>query len=154
MPGKQGQPRCSMLPPAALSPCVIIHGAPELAAVLALAGNRPPRLLSAPGAPAWWGVGGFRALLVAHDALPLGILDAADGPGHALAALRAGFHAVVLDPAVPAFPALAELFAAQGAALLSKAPPALDLARVQLHKPQGREHLARWLGLPRTPDLA
>ncbi len=154
MPGKQGQPRCSMLPPAAPSPCVIIHGAPELAAVLALAGDRPPRLLSAPGAAAWWGVEGFRALLVAHDALPLGILDAADAPGHALAALRAGFQAVVLSPAVPVFPALAALFAGQGVTLLPEAPPALDLARVQLHKPQGQRHLARWLGLPRTPDLA
>lgn len=154
MPGKQGQPRCSMLPPAALAPCVIIHGAPELAAVLALAGERPPRLLSAPGAASSWGVGGFRALLQAHGALPLGILDAADAPGHALAALRAGFRAVVLDPAVPAFPSLAVLFASEGATLIPEAPPALDLARVQLHKPQGRAHLARWLGLPRTPDLA
>lgn len=154
MPGKQGQPHCSMLRPLALAPCVIIHGAPELVAVLTLAGPGKPRLLSAPGAAGWWGVGGFRALLEAHDALPLGILDAADGPGHALAALRAGFQAVVLDPAVPAFPALSTLFSDTGATLLPEAPPALDLARVQLHKPQGREHLARWLGLPRTPDLA
>lgn len=143
-----------MLLPAAFAPCVIIHGAPELGAVLALAGARPPRLLSAPGAAAYWGAGGFRALLDAHGVLPLGILDAGDAPGHALAALRASFNAAVLDPAAPAFPALAALFAAQGATLLPQAPPALDLARVQLHKPQGRRHLARWLGLPRTPDLA
>ncbi|HEV7456735.1 MAG TPA: hypothetical protein VGN96_08145 [Roseococcus sp.] len=143
-----------MLPPVVLAPCVIIHGAPELAAVLALAGDRRPRLLSAPGAAAWWGVEGFRALLDAHGALPLGILDTADAPGHALAALRAGFPTVVLDPAVPAFPALAALFAEEGATLLPEAPPALDLARVQLHKPAGRRHLARWLGLPRIHDLA
>lgn len=143
-----------MLPPAALAPCVIIHGAPELRGVLALAGARPPRLLSAPGAAAYWGAGGFRALLDAHGVGSLGILDAGDAPGHALAGLRVGFNAVVLDPAAPAFPALAALFAGQGAVLLPEAPPALDLARVELHKPQGRRHLASWLGLPRTPDLA
>jgi len=132
---------------------VILHGGAELRAVLALAGSTPPWLLSAPGAAAYWGVAGFRALLDEQGALPLGILDAAEAPGHALAALRAGFSAVVLDPGVPAFPALATLFAAQGARLLPTAPPALDLARVALQKPQGRRHLARWLGLPRAHDL-
>jgi len=81
-------------------------------------------------------------------------LDAERAPGHALAALRAGLRAVVLEPGVPAFPALAELFAAEGARLLPAAPPALDMARVRWDRPQGRRHLAQWLGLPRLPDLA
>jgi hypothetical protein len=153
MPGKQGQPRCSMLPPPQLPPCVIAHWTPEVRAVRALAGGAPLRFLSPPGVAAYLGVEGFRAMLTAEDALSLGILDAADAPGHALAALRAGLRVVVLASEVPAFPALAALFDAEGALLLPHAPPALDLARVQLHKPQGRRHLARWLGLPRTPDL-
>jgi hypothetical protein len=143
-----------MLPPPAAPPCVIVHWAPEVRAVRALAGGAPVRFLSAPGVASYLGVEGFRAVLAAEGALPLGILDADEAPGHALAALRAGFRAVVLAPQVPAFPALAELFAAEGAQLLPHAPAALDLARVQLHKPQGKRHLARWLGLPRTPDLA
>jgi len=136
-----------------LAPCVVVHWAPEVRAVLALAGDAPVRFLSAPGVAAYLGVAGFRAVLEAEGALAQGILDAGQAPGHALAALRAGFRAVVLAPDMPAFPALAALFAAGGAELLPLAPPALDLARVQLHKPQGRQHLARWIGLPRTPDL-
>jgi hypothetical protein len=55
---------------------------------------------------------------------------------------------VVLSPAVPAFEPLARLAAEMGAALLPEAPPALDLARVDFTRPQGRVHLARWLDLP------
>jgi hypothetical protein len=109
--------------------------------------------LSAPGVGAYLGVAGFRALLEAGGGFADGILDAARAPGHALAALRAGFGAVVLDPDLPAFPALAALFAAEGRLLLPAPPPALDLARVNLMKPQGRRHLARWLGLPGAGEM-
>lgn len=139
----QGQPRA-----------VIVHGAEEVGAVLALAGDRPVALLSAPGAAGYIGVAGFRAILDAHGAFPLGILDAADAPGHALAALKAGFAAVVLSPDVPAFPGIGRIAAAMGATLLQAPPPALDLARVDLGKPQGLRYLALWLGLPAPGDPA
>ncbi|TCH99760.1 hypothetical protein EJV46_03560 [Roseococcus sp. SYP-B2431] len=142
MQGCQGQPRA-----------VIVHGAEEVGAALALAGGRPLALLSAPGAAGYIGVAGFRAILEAHDALGLGILDAADAPGHALAALKAGFAAVVLSPEAPAFGGLRRIAAGLGARLLEAPPPALDLARVDLGKPQGRRHLARWLGLPGAEEL-
>jgi hypothetical protein len=136
----QGQPR--------EAPAVIVHGAEDVALTLELAAGRPVALLSAPGVAGYLGVAGFAALLAPHGALGLAILDAADAPGHALEALRAGFVRVVLDPGQPAFPPLAALAAGMGAALLPAPPPALDLGRVDLRKPQGRMHLARWLDLP------
>lgn len=146
----QGQPRAVVVQPRA----VIVHGAEEVGAVLALAGGRPVALLSAPGAAGYIGVAGFRAILDAHGVFALGILDAADAPGHALAALKAGFATVVLSPEVPAFPGIGRIAAAMGARLLEAPPPALDLARVNLKKPQGRRHLARWLGLPNPEDVS
>jgi hypothetical protein len=143
----QGQPHRAVIAPGARR-AVIVHGARDVAAVLEAAGGRPVALLSAPGVAGYLGVAGFLGLLAPHRALPLAILDAAAAPGHALAALRAGFPQVVLDPACPAFPALAELAAGLGARLLAAAPPALDLARVDLRKPQGIRHLSRWLDLP------
>lgn len=139
----EGQPRA-----------VIAHSAWQVAAVRRLAGDAPVLFLSAPGAAGFLGVAGFRAMLEAGGAEGVeGVLDAASSPGHALAALRAGLRLVVLDARLPAFAALAEAFAAQGARLLPEAPPALDLARVDLAKPQGERHLARWLGLPATPQM-
>ena len=135
----QGQPREST------APAVIVHGARDVALALEVAAGRPIALLSAPGAPAYWGVAGFAALLAPHGAMPLGILDAAAAPGHALAALRVGFTRVVLAPHLPAFAALEALAHGMGASLLPAAPPALDLAAVDLRKPQGRAHLAGWL---------
>lgn len=127
---------------------MIVHGARDVAFALEVAAGRPLALLSAPGAAGYLGVAGFLALLAPHRALELAILDAGDAPGHALAALRAGVPRVVLAPGVPAFAALAGLAAGMGARLLPAAPPALDLARVDFARPQGRMHLARWLDLP------
>lgn len=136
----QGQPREER--------AVIVHGARDVAFALEVAAGRPLALLSAPGAAGYLGVAGFIALLAPRGALPRGILDAAAAPGHALAALRAGVPRVVLAPHVPAWDALALLAEKLGARLLPEAPPALDLARVDFAKPQGRMHLARWLDLP------
>jgi len=127
---------------------VIVHGAADVTAVLKLAAGRPVALLSAPGVAGYLGIAGFAALLQPHDALRLGILDAADAPGYALAALRTGFLRVVLQPELPAFAALAELATGMGAVLLPAPPAALDLARVDLRKPTGIQHLANWLDLP------
>jgi hypothetical protein len=141
----QGQPRDTGFSAAR---AVIVHGAGDVPRALAVAAGRPIALLSAPGVAGYLGVAGFAALLDAHAARPLAILDAADSPGYALAALRAGFARVVLAPEVPAYAALARLAEGMGARLLPQAPPALDLARVNLLKPQGIRHLSRWLDLP------
>jgi len=137
----QGQPR-------AVERAVIIQGAADVAAVLELAAGRPVALLSPPGVAGYLGIAGFAAMLHPHGALHLGILDASDAPGHALAALRAGFVRVVLRPDLPGFPALVELASGMGALMLPMPPPALDLARVDLAKAQGLRHLANWLDLP------
>jgi len=115
--------------------------------VLDLARGRPVALLSAPGVAGNLGIAGFRAMLP-PDAMTLAILDAADSPGHALAALRAGFKHVVLAPDVPGFDAVALLAGCTEARVLAAPPPALDLARVDTAKAAGRLHLARWLDLP------
>jgi hypothetical protein len=143
MTAMKGQPRA-----------VIAHSAEQVAEVRRLAPGAAVRFLSAPGAAGFLGVAGFRAMLEAGGAAGRGVLDAADAPGHALAALRAGFREAVLDPRLPAFAALAQAFADRGARLLAEAPPALDLGRVDLAKPQGRRHLARWLGLPDVGGMA
>lgn len=139
----QGQPQVVPAHPRV----VIIHGARDVALTLELAAGRPVALLSARGAPAYLGVAGFAALLAPHGALGLGILDAADAPGHALAGLRAGFAQVVLAPRVPGFAALEALALEMGARLLPAAPHALDLALVDLAKPKGVQHLASWFDL-------
>lgn len=143
MTANKGQPRA-----------VIAHSAEQVAAVRRLAGQRPGLFLSAPGAAGFMGVSGFRAMLEVGGAAGQGLLDAADAPGHALAALGAGLRLVVLEPQLAAFPALAAAFAREGARLLPEPPPALDLARVDLSKPQGQRHLARWLGLPGAGQMA
>ncbi len=119
-----------------------------MACVLEVAAGRPVALLSAPGVAGYLGIAGFAALLAPHGAQGLAILDAADAPGHALAALRGGFTRVVLAPSCAAFPALSTLAEGLGARLLPQAPAALDLSRVDLRKPQGIRHLSRWLELP------
>ena len=140
MQHSDGQPRA-----------VLVHGARDVAAVLEVAAGRPVSLLSAPGVAGYLGVAGFAALLAPHDALRLAILDAADAPGHALAALHAGFGRIILAPHLAAFADLDAMARAAGAMLFEAAPPALDLARVDVRKPQGLRHLARWLdGQPAT----
>lgn len=91
--------------------------------------------------PLWW-----RELIAAarsaHPATPaLDMLDCADAPGQAMAALRIGQRLLVLDPACPAFPAVKKAAAGLGARVLPAPPPALDL-----NNPAERRRLARWLG--------
>jgi len=109
-----------------LPPAVVVHGLEQ--AIAALAEALPVTLLSAPGAGAFAGALWWRHLTAqaraAHPATPCAdILDCADAPGHAMAAIRAGQAILVLDPACPAFPRIATL-----ARILPARPPALDLA--------------------------
>jgi hypothetical protein len=131
------------MPGAALPPAVLVHGRMEAEAALALAGPRGVTLLSAPGmAP-----GAFLALVAAaarpgvpHEVM----LDCADAPGLALAALRAGLRRLVLAPC-PASGAVAAAAEECGAELRTEAPPALDAGRIDLTSPGGRNKLAHWL---------
>ena len=132
------------------APAVVVRGATEAAAALALAGRRPLLLLSAPGAAGFLGTAGWRALMAeaARRAPGAAFDDAlccADAPGHALAALRAGCRLLVLDGACPGFAAVAGAAAESGAVLLPARPVALDLALLDLTRPHGQRMLASWL---------
>ena len=117
---------------------VVVHGLAD--AVAALGEALPVTLLSAPGAASFVGAGWWRALIArARAAHPhtqcQDVLDCADAPGHAMAAIRLGQAILVLDPACPAFPRVATL-----ATVLPTRPPALDLA-----ERGAARHLRAWL---------
>jgi hypothetical protein len=130
---------------------VVVRALAEAVAALRAAEGRAVLLLSAPGAGATLGAPGWRALVraalaavpgaAARDALCCGA-----APGHALAALREGCRIVVLDGALPAFPAIAAAAAETGAEAWRARPPALDLRELDLRRPAARAVLAAWLG--------
>jgi hypothetical protein len=115
----------------------IVHGLPHIA--LALAQNRPVTLLSAPGAALYAGCGWWAALLAAANFTGPAFLDCANAPGRAWEGLKLGLPGIILTPC-PAWAQVAEYAAAQGAALLPAAPPALDLAA-----PGAARRLEAWL---------
>jgi hypothetical protein len=117
-------------------PAVVVHGLRDARA--ALAPGLPVTLLSARGAAVYAGCGWWRALMQAAGA-EFDILDCADAPGYAMAALRIGQRAIVLDPG-PAFAAVSAAAATLGAAVLADRPPALDLA-----EPGAQRRLLAWL---------
>lgn len=122
-----------------LPPAVVVHGLADACA--ALSPGLPVTLLSGPGAGAYAGALWWREVVAqaraAHPATPCAdILDCADAPGRAMAAIRAGQAIIVLDPACPAFPRVAAL-----ARVLAARPAALDL-----EKQAARRHLLAWLG--------
>ena len=126
-----------------LAPAVIVHGLEHACA--ALAPGLPVTLLSAPGLALAGGCGWWQALVrKARQAAPntpfADILDCADAPGMAMAALRLKQGILRLDGTSPAFPAVARAAAAQGAVLLPSAPPALDLA-LRRNLPRIAQHL-------------
>lgn len=134
-------------------PAVTIHGLDHARA--ALAPGLPVLLLSAPGAALYAGAGWWRALIAAaraeHPAARMAdLLDCADAPGQAMAALRLGQPALILDPDCPAFAAVR---AAAGAAptpaiVLPHRPPSLDLA-----ERGAARRLAAWLQRDNTALL-
>ena len=105
-------------------PAVVVHGLRDARA--ALAPGLPVTLLSARGAAIYAGCGWWRALIEACGA-EIDILDCADAPGYAMAALRIGQRRIVLDPG-PAFPAVSAAAATLGAIVIAERPAALDLA--------------------------
>jgi hypothetical protein len=126
-----------------LHPAVVVHGLEDAEAALAV--GRPVTLLSARGAALYAGCLWWREMIAraraAHPAMPvIDILDCADAPGRALAAIRAGQKFLILAPTVPGFPAVAAIAAARGLVLLAERPPALDLA-----EPGAARRLPAWL---------
>jgi hypothetical protein len=117
-------------------PAVVVHGLRHARA--ALAPGLPVTLLSARGAALYAGCGWWRALMQAAGA-EIDIIDCADAPGQAMAALRIGQRRIVLDPG-PAFPAVSAAAAACGAVVLPERPHALDLAI-----PGAERRLVAWL---------
>jgi len=105
-------------------PVVVVHGLDQAQA--ALRPGLPVTLLSARGAALYAGCGWWRALVTAvaasHD-----LLDCADAPGHAMAALRIGQRSLILDAGCPAFAAVAAAAASLGAGVFAERPAALDL---------------------------
>ena len=127
---------------------VVVHGLAEARA--ALRPGFPVVLLSAPGAAGYAGCLWWRELVAAaracHPATPaLDVLDCAAAPGYAMAALRVGQRLLVLDPACPAFAAVADAAGTVGAHLLPSRPPALDLAARGAHR-----RLVGWLAAATT----
>jgi hypothetical protein len=107
---------------------VIIHGWAEAHAALAAA-RGPLTLVSAPGAAGHGGAAWFvRLAALGEAAFPQvaqrWVLDCADAPGHALAALRAGVRSIVFTGAPELRARLARIAAACGAELLDVAPEA------------------------------
>jgi hypothetical protein len=105
-------------------PAVVVHGLRHARA--ALAPGLPVTLLSARGAAVYAGCGWWRALMQACGA-EIDILDCADSPGYAMAALRIGQRRIILD-AGPAFAAVSAAATVLGATVLAARPEALDLA--------------------------
>jgi hypothetical protein len=124
------------------APCVTIHGIDHARG--ALAPGLPVVLLSAPGAALYAGCGWWGALMetarleLSHAGSDL--LDCADAPGYAMAALRIGLKGLVLSPDCPGFLAVGAAAAALDAIVLPQRPASLDLAE------RGSERrLAAWL---------
>jgi hypothetical protein len=138
----------------ATAPAVIVHGLDgALAAVRAADPARGLVLLSAPGAGLYAGAGWFAALArKATAARPglgvLAVLDCADAPGAALAALRAGLPAIVFTGTDAMAATLAGIAETRAARVLRAAPPALDLAVLRAGDPRWQRRLAAWLARP------
>jgi len=120
------------------SPAVVIHNLAQARRVIAT--GLPVTLLSSPGAactmgPLWW-----QQILIQSGFPGPALLDCADAPGRALDALKLGLAGIILTGPAAALPAVAAIAAAQGAVMLTAAPPALDLGR--RHPPDA---LKNWL---------
>lgn len=133
-------------------PAVVVHRSADVALALRAAGPCGVLLLSAPGAAGSLGAAWFQALVArALGAVPPPlppwalVLDCADAPGLALAALRAGVRCLVLDAASPGFAGVAAAAAEVGGTLLGARPPALDMAAIDPARPADRARLTAWL---------
>lgn len=114
-----------------LRPAVIVHGLDDARA--ALQPGVAVRLVSAPGAALYAGAAWWRAVVdgarrLHPDTGCDDLLDCADAPGRAMAALRTGCTALVLDPACPGFAAVQAAAGTLGVTVFACRPEALQLA--------------------------
>lgn len=133
-----------------LPPAVIVHGLAQ--ARLAVAAG-PVTLLSAPGAALYAGCGWWRALVAASLTAGPDVLDCADAPGRAMAALRVGQKALILAPDHPSFAAVAGAAATLGARLLARRPASFDPGPRDLDTAYGMAKLQLWLSDPTTTPV-
>jgi hypothetical protein len=136
--------RSSPLPPAVL----VRHLEDAVAAFeVAHALKRPVTLLSPEEGALWLGPGWLVAVAAeAAKAVPGAkcrtLLDCADRPDLAQAALRQGTDAILFTGKPKVAAKLADIAAAYGALLLRKRPPALELAGTR----EPADALRQWLG--------
>ncbi len=126
-----------------LAPAVIVHGLDDAQAALAV--GRPVTLLSAPGAALyagclWWTALVAEARAGSPSVESSDILDCADAPGHALAAIRIGQPAIILDEQAPGFAAVAAIAEAQGCMTAARAAPGTRSGRAR--RPPAARRLA------------
>ncbi|MFN0044456.1 MAG: class II fructose-bisphosphate aldolase [Alphaproteobacteria bacterium] len=112
----------------------VVHARAALAAAEAL--DAPVLLLSATGFAGYGGALLFCAIVEearAHHpkARAAAMLDCADSPGHALAALRTGLKAIRLGGRADARRRVADIARALGAHVAARRPAALDLLGVE-----------------------
>ena len=107
----------------------------------------PVTLISGRGAGWYAGAGWWRAMMAAVRSDQTqefaDILDCADAPGAAMAALRLGQRLIVLDADCPALARVTAVAAALGSEVLTQRPPCLDLG-----DPAAERELAHWLAGP------
>jgi hypothetical protein len=136
-------------PPAPLPPAVLVRHLEDaiVAFEVARAVKRPVTLLSPDEAALWLGPGWLVAVAAeAAKAVPGAkcrtLLDCADRPDLAQAALRQGTDAILFTGSPKIAAKLADIAAAYGAVFLRKRPPALELARARAPA----DALRHWLG--------
>ena len=115
---------------------------------MALRSGMKVTLLSAPGAALFAGPGWWRALQAEVGGTAPWLLDCADAPGMALAALRIGITGLILADTGAAFAAVSAVARRQSAIVLPHRPLSLDLAQ-----PGAAYHLAEWLQRDIVPPL-
>jgi len=134
---------------AVVRPHVVVHGLDQAVAVLRL--GRAVALISAPGAALAGGCGWWQAMIeqarkCAPDIDMIDILDCANAPGLAMAALRNGQRRLILERDCKAYPAVAAAAHALGALVLPIRPACLDMAA------RGADRaLAAYLGASSAP---
>ncbi len=128
-------------------PAVVVHGRAQAEQVLSH--GVKVALLSSVGAASLGGPGWWRAMVeqarAAHPETPcLDILDCADAPGFAMAALRIGQRRLILWPC-PAFAAVQSAALGIGATVHTLRPPAFDVTPLGLTNSHARHRLAEYL---------
>ena len=123
-------------------PAVVVHGLDQARAVLGR--GLDVTLISGRGAgwyagAPWW-IAMIQAAREACGRHFADVLDCAEGPGAALAALRVGQRLIVLDGGCPAFARVAAIARGLSAEAWPTRPPCLDL-----DEPGAERRLSAWL---------